>query len=110
MILPSILSEVVDSNNSHLMKISRYNIIRELGEGGMGKVYLADDSQLNRKIVLKVLPRTVAGKTTFMARFQREAQAAAALKHPNIVTVYDLNQYDDGHYIAMEYIDHHRTD
>ncbi len=105
MLATPLLHEISDSSDAQLMKISRYNIVRELGEGGMGKVYLAEDTQLNRKIVLKVLPRSVAVRKTIMERFQREARAAAALKHPNIVTVYDFNQYTDGHYIAMEYID-----
>jgi len=88
-----------------VQSISRFQILGVLGEGGMGKVYLAEDSQLNRKLVLKVLPKEIVSNKMLIERFKREAQASAGLKHPNIVTVYELNRYDEGHYIAMEYID-----
>ncbi len=88
-----------------ITSISRFKILQELGEGGMGKVYLAEDTQLHRKLVLKVLPKEIAANKTLIERFKREAQASAGLKHPNIVTVYELNRYQEGQYIAMEYID-----
>jgi len=94
-----------DLAENPIQSISRFNILRVLGEGGMGKVYLAEDRQLHRKLVLKVLPKEIASNKILIERFKREARASAGLKHPNIVTVYDLNRYEAGHYIAMEYID-----
>jgi serine/threonine protein kinase/Flp pilus assembly protein TadD len=85
--------------------ISHYRILEKLGEGGMGEVYLAEDTDLHRKVALKMLPRQMAGSQERLERFRREAQAVAALSHPNIVTVYSIEQSAEGHFIAMELVE-----
>ncbi|HKO97460.1 MAG TPA: protein kinase [Pyrinomonadaceae bacterium] len=86
-------------------QLGRYKIISQLGMGGMGEVYLAEDTKLDRKIALKILPADVAAKHDRMARFVREAKAAAALNHPNIAHIYEIDEADGHHFIAMEFID-----
>jgi len=86
-------------------KLGRYKILSQLGVGGMGEVYLAEDSKLDRKVALKILPDAVASKQERMARFVREAKAAAALNHPNIAHVYEIDEANGQHFIAMEFID-----
>src|SRR5687767_1343667 len=86
-------------------KLGRYEIRSPLGVGGMGEVYLAEDSKLDRRVALKVLPTEVAAKRERMDRFVREAKAAAALNHPNIAHVYEIDEADGQHFIAMEFID-----
>ncbi|MDH3216647.1 MAG: FlgO family outer membrane protein [Candidatus Krumholzibacteria bacterium] len=85
--------------------ISRYRILEKLGEGGMGQVYLAEDTELKRKVALKFLSAEYASDADGLARFKREAQMAAALDHPNIITVFEVAQHDDRPYIAMAYIE-----
>jgi eukaryotic-like serine/threonine-protein kinase len=83
----------------------RYDVVRPLGSGGMGEVYLARDRVLGRDVALKVLRKQYAGDDEFAERFKREAMSAASLSHPNIVQVYDRGQTEDGaSYIAMEYV------
>jgi beta-lactam-binding protein with PASTA domain len=82
----------------------RYKIVSRLGAGGMADVYLAEDQQLGRKVALKLLHGRFAEDPGFVERFRREAQAAAGLQHPNVVSVYDRGDYDDTYYIAMEYL------
>jgi serine/threonine protein kinase len=85
--------------------ISRYKILSKLGEGGMGEVYLAEDTELGRKVALKLLPLHYTSDPEFKTRFKREAKAAAALNHPNIITIYEVGEYENRSYIAMEYIE-----
>jgi predicted Ser/Thr protein kinase len=84
----------------------RYKVLKKLGEGGMGTVYLAEQMSIGRKVALKLLQGNYATDDEFIARFRREARLAASLNHPNIVTVYDFDQSDDESlFIAMEYLD-----
>lgn len=85
--------------------LSHYRIISRIGAGGMGEVYLAQDTRLERKVALKILPAEVASNRDRMERFIREAKSAAALSHPNIAQIFEIAEHDGTHFIAMEYID-----
>jgi serine/threonine protein kinase len=86
-------------------RLSAYQVISKLGEGGMGEVYLAEDTRLGRRVALKVLPRELAGDPARKARFIHEARAASALNHPNIVALYDVGSEGGIDFLVMEYVD-----
>src|SRR5215471_807320 len=86
-------------------EISHYQIVREIGRGGMGVVYLAQDSSLGRPVALKLLPKHLTSDPSRLRRFEREARAASALNHPNILTIHEIAEVNDLHFIATEFID-----
>jgi eukaryotic-like serine/threonine-protein kinase len=83
----------------------RYRLDRKIGSGGMADVWLADDTELDRKVAIKILHDRFAQDSEFVQRFQREAQAAAGLQHPNVVGIFDRGSFDGTYFIAMEYVD-----
>jgi eukaryotic-like serine/threonine-protein kinase len=86
-------------------RIASYEILGQIGAGGMGEVYRARDSKLSRDVAIKVLPPALAGDTERLARFEKEARTASALSHPNIVTIYEVGQADGASFIAMELVE-----
>ena len=90
--------------------LSHYRIERRLGKGGMGEVYLAEDTKLGRKVALKILSVKMAARAEYRSRFEREAKTVAALNHPNIVTIHSVEKVDDPalgelSFITMEYVE-----
>ena len=100
-IIPYQMAELLSSGT----KLGRYEIRSKIGEGGMGEVYLAEDTQLHRKVALKILTAEFAAHSDRMRRFKQEAMAAAALNHPNIAHIYEVGDDQAVHFIAMEFVD-----
>src|SRR5215510_14199419 len=94
------MKQGLEANSS----LSHYRIVSQLGAGGMGEVWLAEDTRLDRKVALKVLPAEFTQDADRVRRFTQEAKAASALNHPNIVTVYDIGECDAGRFIVMELV------
>jgi serine/threonine protein kinase len=86
-------------------RLGPYELLSPLGAGGMGEVYLAQDTRLSRQVALKILPAEVAANQERMRRFVQEAKAAAALNHPNIAHIYEIGEVEGVNFIAMEFID-----
>jgi serine/threonine-protein kinase len=86
-------------------ELGPFKIIRKLGEGGMGEVFLARDTRLRRQVAIKVLAPAMTGDKSAVERFRHEAHAVSALNHPNILTIYDIGQQDEVHFIATEFVD-----
>lgn len=103
-----VAAEVLDAGQPESLigrSLGAYQIIRQIGRGGMGEVYLAKDTRLGRRVALKLLPAHFTRDANRVRRFQHEARAASALNHPNIVTIYEVGQQEQMHFIATEFID-----
>ena len=85
--------------------LGHYKILNQLGRGGMGEVYLAEDLSLDRKVALKFLPDIFTGDPERMARFEREAKLLASLNHPNIAGIYGLEQAEGSRFLVLEYVE-----
>ena len=98
-------ADLLANENPDSGSIAHYRILRKIGSGGMGEVYLAEDTRLNRKVALKLLPREFTKDKERIRRFEREARTVTALNHPYILTIYDIGQFNSATFIASEFID-----
>src|SRR3989440_9197180 len=104
----ALMAESLTSNGTESVAgqtLGHYKVIEQIGTGGMGEVYLAEDTRLSRKVALKVLPDYFTKDDERVRRFQQEARAASALNHPNIITIYEIGEIDSRHFIATEFIE-----
>jgi eukaryotic-like serine/threonine-protein kinase len=99
------LVDEMDQGNFVGRTVGHYRIVRRLGGGGMGEVFLAEDTQLGRRVALKILPHRLTADASLVARFRQEARAASALNHANIVTIYEVGESEGTHFIATEYVE-----
>jgi serine/threonine protein kinase/Tol biopolymer transport system component len=95
----------MDQGNFVGRTLAHYRIVRRLGGGGMGEVFLAEDTQLGRRVAVKILPHRLTSDPSLVARFRQEARAASALNHANIVTIYEVGESEGTHFIATEYVE-----
>jgi serine/threonine protein kinase len=95
----------ISGKNSENSLLSHYRIISKIGAGGMGEVYLAEDTRLDRKVALKLLPDQFTADESRLRRFVQEAKAASSLNHPNIITIHEIGQDSGSHFIATELVD-----
>ncbi len=102
--IPEALRESTEADRTGT-SLAHYELVRPIGRGGMGVVYAARDTKLDREVAMKVLPRDLAGREELRARFEREAKAVASLSHPNIVTVHSFESSNGDHFITMELVD-----
>ena len=96
--------QISDKNSENLL-LAHYRIISKIGAGGMGEVYLAEDTRLDRKVALKLLPDQFTADESRLRRFVQEAKAASSLNHPNIITIHEIGQDSGSHFIATELVD-----
>ena len=102
------VADIIEAETNKLKtgkRFGHYEIIEQIGAGGMGEVFLAQDKKLDRKVALKVLPSEFARDAYQMSRFVREAKSASVLNHPNIITIYEIGEADGVHFIATEFIE-----
>lgn len=100
-----LVADLLANEDAYRGTIAHYRIIKKIGSGGMGEVYLAEDTRLNRKVALKLLPKEFTKAKERIRRFEREARAVTALNHPYILTVYDIGEFNSSTFIASEFID-----
>lgn len=99
------MSETISPNTSPITSIGQYTIVSKLGEGGMGVVYRARDPKLGRDVAIKVLPASLSANVDRLNRFEQEAQAAGALNHPNILSIYHIGTHNGAPYIVSELLE-----